>query len=181
MHGGNDGNSINGGDGNDILYGDAGNDDLRNSNGSNSFFGGDGDDAIVASTFVGSQIVDAGAGNDTIFVEGNSTAVTVTTGTGSDLINLYAPGGSAVITVTDFTPGAGGDVVGLAYFSGVLSRLSGWDGSSNPFGAGYLQLTQNGAGARPAMGPGRARRRFELADAAALPEHQCQRLHQRQF
>ena len=71
--------------------------------------------------------------------------MTVTTGTGSDLINLYAPGGSAVITVTDFTPGAGGDVVGLAYFSGVLSRLSGWDGSSNPFGAGYLQLTQNGA------------------------------------
>ena len=54
--------------------------------------------------------------------------------------------GSNVITVTDFTAGAGGDMFDLNYSgTGVLGSLVGWDGSSNPFGAGFLRLVQNGA------------------------------------
>jgi Ca2+-binding RTX toxin-like protein len=53
--------------------------------------------------------------------------------------------GSAVIMVTDFTPGAGGDQLGIGTSDGILSSLSGWDGSANPFGAGFLRLVQNGA------------------------------------
>ncbi len=46
--------------------------------------------------------------------------------------------------VTDFTAGAGGDRINL---DGVLTAISanGWDGSSNPFGSGFLRLVQDGA------------------------------------
>jgi Ca2+-binding RTX toxin-like protein len=50
------------------------------------------------------------------------------------------------MTVTDFTPGAGGDILEILGDEGaLLSLLSGWDGTSNPFGAGFLQLVQSGA------------------------------------
>ena len=55
--------------------------------------------------------------------------------------------GTAAITVTDFTAGAGGDIFRLEGDDGaLLSLLSGWDGSSNPFGSsGFLRLQQSGA------------------------------------
>ena len=54
--------------------------------------------------------------------------------------------GTAAITVTDFTAGAGGDMFRLSGDDGaLLSLLSGWDGSSNPFGSGFLRLQQSGA------------------------------------
>ena len=44
--------------------------------------------------------------------------------------------------MTDFAAGSGGDVLGINY---VLSGLSGWDGNTNPFAAGFLRLVQNGS------------------------------------
>ena len=74
-------------------------------------------------------------------------ASTITTGSGSDTIELaYANQGTAAIIVTDFTAGAGGDMFRLSGDDGaLLSLLSGWDGSSNPFGSGFLRLQQSGA------------------------------------
>ena len=74
-------------------------------------------------------------------------ASTITTGSGSDTIELaHADQGAAAIIVTDFTAGAGGDMFRLSGDDGaLLSLLSGWDGSSNPFGSGFLRLQQSGA------------------------------------
>ena len=53
----------------------------------------------------------------------------------------------------------------------LLSLLSGWDGSSNPFGSGFLRLEQ-GDDRHPApVGPGRRRPRMGLGDARRLREH----------
>jgi Ca2+-binding RTX toxin-like protein len=74
-------------------------------------------------------------------------ASTITTGSGSDTIELdHADLGSAAVNVTDFATGTGGDVFQLSGDDGsLLSLLSGWDGTSNPFGAGFFQLVQSGA------------------------------------
>src|SRR3569623_1671883 len=53
---------------------------------------------------------------------------------------------TAAIIVTDFTTGGGGDMVRLDGDDGsLLSLLSGWDGSSNPFASGFLRLEQSGS------------------------------------
>jgi VCBS repeat-containing protein len=138
--------SLDDGDGDDALDGGGGNDFLTDFTGTNSFAGGTGDDVIVAGSSDGAQTIDAGDGNDTIRHYYRHNASTITTGTGSDTIELaHADQGTAAIIVTDFTPGAGGDVFQLSGADGsLLSLLSGWDGSSNPFGSGFLRLQQDG-------------------------------------
>ncbi|MBV9930673.1 MAG: cadherin-like domain-containing protein [Alphaproteobacteria bacterium] len=147
LSGGAGNDSLNGGAGNDSLDGGDGDDFLSDFSGTNSFAGGSGDDLIVAAAFDGSQTIDGGDGNDTIKLSYRSFASTITTGTGSDTIELlYADTGTAAVTVTDFTPGAGGDLFQLMGDDGaLLSLLIGWDGSSNPFGSGFLRLEQSGA------------------------------------
>jgi VCBS repeat-containing protein len=165
IEGGIDDDFLSGGDGNDELSGQAGQDSLVGGAGDDSLLGGDGDDTltdfsganslagglghdfITAGSSDGPQTIDGGAGNDTIRHYYRSSASTITTGSGSDTIELaYADVGMAVVTVTDFTPGASGDVVRLSGDDGsLLSLLSGWDGSSNPFGSGFFRLQQSGA------------------------------------
>jgi Ca2+-binding RTX toxin-like protein len=164
IEGGDDGDTLVGGDGDDVLYGQLGNDQLYGEKGndildggdgddylsdwegSNTFLGGAGNDRIEAPTHASAQTIDAGADDDVITLYYRRNAATITTGSGADQIDLVYPhSGSAVVTVTDFTPGAGGDTLNLGASQGVLSQLSGWDGSSNPFGAGFLRLVQNGA------------------------------------
>ena len=147
LSGGGGDDSLDGGDGNDSLDGGDGDDFLTDLAGVNGFSGGLGHDQIVAGTSDGAQTIDGGAGNDTIRHSYRNFASTLTTGSGSDaIVLLHANVGTAAIVVTDFTPGAGGDIVRLSGDEGaLLSLLSGWDGSSNPFGSGFLRLQQRGA------------------------------------
>ncbi|HEX8225903.1 MAG TPA: Ig-like domain-containing protein [Allosphingosinicella sp.] len=146
LAGGADNDSLDGGDGGDTLDGGDGDDFLSDFAGTNSFVGGLGNDQIVAGSSDGPQTIDGGDGSDSIRHYYRSSASTITTGAGSDSIEIaYADVGTAAITVTDFTAGSGGDQLRLTGDDGaLLGLLSGWDGSSNPFGT-FLRLQQDGA------------------------------------
>jgi VCBS repeat-containing protein len=147
MSGGDGNDSLEGGDGDDMLQGGDGDDYLSGGLGSNLLNGGLGADLIEADSSDGAQTIDGGDGDDVIRNVGRAFASTIATGAGSDSIELVdADVGSAAIVVSDFTAGAGGDVLRLAGGEGsILGLLSGWDGSSNPFGAGFLRLQQDGS------------------------------------
>ena len=147
LSGGDGNDNLVGGDGNDDLDGGDGDDTLSGDAGTNVLTGGAGNDYIVADSSDGAQTIDGGDGDDTIIHYYRYAASTIATGSGSDTIELaYADQGSAAITVTDFTAGAGGDMFRLSGADGaLLSLLSGWDGNSNPFGSGFLRLQQSGA------------------------------------
>jgi VCBS repeat-containing protein len=147
ISGGNDDDFLSGGQGDDTLDGGDGNDVLSGGLGANVLNGGLGDDQIVADSSEGAQTIDGGDGNDSIRDYYRTFASTITTGLGSDTIELaHADIGTAAVTVTDFTPGAGGDMFRLEGDDGsLLSLLSGWDSSSNPFDTGFLRLQQSGA------------------------------------
>jgi VCBS repeat-containing protein len=145
---GGDGNdSLDGSDGDDSIEGGGGEDFLSGGLGSNVLNGGLGNDQIFADSTDGAQTIDGGDGTDTIRHNYRSSASTITTGAGSDSIEIAnANVGTAAILVTDFTAGAGGDAFKLSGEDGsLLSLLTGWDGSSNPFGSGFLRLQQDGA------------------------------------
>ncbi|MGZ8286342.1 MAG: beta strand repeat-containing protein [Allosphingosinicella sp.] len=147
LSGGSDNDSVDGGEGDDDLDGGDGDDFLSDVTGTNSFVGGLGSDQIIAHSTDGVQTIGGGDGNDTIRHYYRHHASTITTGSGSDTIELaHANLGTAAIVVTDFTAGAGGDILRLSGVDGsLLSLLSGWDGTSNPFGSGFLRLQQDGA------------------------------------
>ena len=176
--------SLDGGDGDDDLDGGDGDDFLSDFAGTNSFAGGLGNDQIVAGSTDGAQTIDGGDGNDTIrhYYRSLREHDHHRQRQRHDRARPCGPVGTAAIIVTDFTAGAGGDMFRLSGDDGaLLSLLSGWDGSSNPFGSGFLRLQQSGADTLLAMGPGRRRRRLGLGDAGRLREHRCRRLHRRQF
>ncbi|MBF8672843.1 calcium-binding protein, partial [Pseudomonas putida] len=80
------------GTGNDSLTGGSGNDDLRDGDGSDVLIGGDGNDLLYDAGFVQAiNILDAGAGDDRIYVQQDNvnTVTTVTGGSGRDTYLLY--------------------------------------------------------------------------------------------
>ena len=117
------------------------------------------DDDLFGGSWHGAQMIDGGDGNDTIrhqlpvLCEHDHHRHRQR----HDRGRPCGPVGTAAIIVTDFTAGAGGDKFRLSGDDGaLLSLLSGWDGSSNPFGSsGFLRLEQSGADTLLAMGPGR--------------------------
>ena len=145
---------LSGGDGNDILAGGGdddtldggdGDDFLSGGLGSNVLNGGLGRDHIAADSSDAAQTIDGGDGDDRISHSYRLSASTITTGRGTDTIELlHANVGKAAIVVTDFQAGAEGDLFRLSGGEGaVLSLLQGWDGISNPFGSGFLRLEQS--------------------------------------
>ena len=91
--------------------------------------------------------LDLGSGDDTVEIgstsgstEGKGTYI-LTSGTGSDTVRLFSLPLTGGVTITDFETGDFGDVLGLSF----TDRLSNWDGTTNLFASGHLQLVQNGA------------------------------------
>ena len=171
LDGGGDSDSVYGGPGNDTLLGGLGGDFLEGGAGDDSVVGGDGDDYLVVYDYqLGNDTLNAGPGNDLLFVNvtavpaeyvthalgddgddrfviwGNGSLV-LQGGTGLDTYVLRDLWHNTYATVTDFAPGSGGDRIEL--LSGndsILSQSVGYTGG-NPFDPllGYLRLTQSGA------------------------------------
>jgi VCBS repeat-containing protein len=153
ISGGEGNDLISGGWGQDILDGGAGDDTIGGGPGADTLIGGDGGDNITvlgkgSECFGGSgndvitifedSVSYGGDGDDSFFVNINidQVSVSLTGGSGHDYFALnpfYNFKGSS-ITITDFTAGAGGDVI----------NVNRW---IDPFVDGNLILTQRGADA----------------------------------
>jgi len=149
VFGGSGDDSIDGGAGNDSLDGGGGNDTLLGGIGADSIVAGDGGDS-VADPF-GANAIDLGAGADTVdLVDGGDTGSTITGGAGADLFILSSAPGYSPATfhrdlITDFTPGAGGDVLNAMQVMEWSRGYAGWNTLGNPFAGGFLRLAQSGA------------------------------------
>jgi Ca2+-binding RTX toxin-like protein len=173
LDGGAGDDTVQGGGGNDTALGGAGNDYLITSSGDDSLAGGDGDDSLTANTGSGNSVLDGGNGNDRFDIgygySSGTAAVKlrIVGGAGDDIVRMNssdatlqveASGGAgvdtyaaydtynAVLTVTDFAVGAGGDKIDVsALVNRAVSSYGAMGG--NPFGAedGVLRLVQQGA------------------------------------
>jgi Ca2+-binding RTX toxin-like protein len=124
-----------GGSGNDSLY-------ARNGGGPNqsvTFIGGDGNDTIGLDGFALDNIINAGRGNDTVFL-GSTLGAIVILGDGADKLALgsgFNPHADAII-VNDYKPGTD------QFDPNFDGNLYGWDGTSNPFSGGFVRLLASG-------------------------------------
>ncbi|HKJ94563.1 MAG TPA: retention module-containing protein, partial [Gammaproteobacteria bacterium] len=161
MHGGEGNDTLYGGGGPDQMYGDAGNDTLYGGGGPDQMYGGEGDDILVGEG--GPDLLDGGAGDDTLKGSGGPDQLLggegndILVGGGADDILDGGPGsdvltgssgadvfrfdniGDAPDTITDFTPGQGGDQIDIA------SVLQGFDPGSDAIGD-FVQLSPVGDG-----------------------------------
>ncbi len=110
--------------------------------------GGAGNDSLVLRSDNSSFITaDAGSGDDVVTLQRSFLATfTVTLGAGRDTVRIqsfYVAENVRAAIVTDFTAGRKGDTLDWDQF--VASSVTGWNGTANPFAAGYLRLLQDGA------------------------------------
>lgn len=117
---------------------------MRGNGANNTLSGLDGDDALVGNSGrdrlfggSGSDIISGGNGNDRL--DGGAAGDQLTGGAGVDTFdyNALADAGD---TISDFTAGAGGDVIDLADLLDGLGYVG-----SDAFADGYVEFTQSGA------------------------------------
>ena len=176
LFGGDGDDNLYGQEGNDDLYGGAGNDGLQQQQGIGRLDGGEGNDRLYASTYSAaagaSETLIGGDGNDTIYSVGSNSSDIVDAGAGDDYVYLTHNGGynPSTAVASSVTLGSGADTLVIAsnsyiyefnqttltdfnvaedviLFNDFLTqRLTGWDGASNPFGSGFLRLQDDGLG-----------------------------------
>jgi Ca2+-binding RTX toxin-like protein len=118
-----EGETLAGGTGNDLIHGYAGNDTIDAGGGNDILHGGVGNDTLNGGA--GNDILYGGAGNDTLnggegndVLYGGAGSDTLTGGAGSDvfawtLSDRGTPGSAPIDTITDFNNSPGGDVLDL--------------------------------------------------------------------
>ena len=106
---------------------------------------GDGNDQLSFQNFdEGTLTVSFGSGADRFTLLGTRNDVMLTLGANSDVVDfsqnytLNSLLGEMLVTITDYVPGEDR----LEWGTYLQNELIGWDGTSNPFHAGYLQLEQ---------------------------------------
>lgn len=103
-------NGLYGGDGADVIYAGNYGDSITGGHGDDIIFGGDGDDYIIGGddreSYLDSDIIYAGAGNDSIFVSGTSY---VDAGSGDDTITVSGYSGNNYATGVTVDGGIGND------------------------------------------------------------------------
>lgn len=172
MYGGEGDDTLYGGGGPDEMYGDTGNDTLYGGGGPDQMYGGEGNDLLMGEG--GPDLMVGGAGDDTLkggggadeilggegndilvgggandILDGGVGSDTLTGSSGADVFR-FANIGDAPDSITDFTPGQGGDQIDIA------SVLQGFDPATdalsdfiqlNPAGDGYqLMVDPSGEG-----------------------------------
>jgi hypothetical protein len=203
LSGGDGSDNLSGDSGNDVIAGGNTSDFLSGGDGNDSSWTAD-DGNDILSDFAGNQqLRPAGSGTTRSSpprptARRRSTAATATTRSSSTIACSRAPSplareatrSSSTMPISarrrstspTSPPGPAATSFALSGDDGsMLSLLSGWDGTSNPFGSGFLRLVQSGSDTLAAVGPGRDRQRRELGYLDGLPEHRCRRLHRRQF
>lgn len=154
MHGGAGNDTMNGLAGDDALYGGMDNDELSGGDDNDRLSGDDGSD--ILSGGAGMDLLIGGLGNDTLTGGGNSDYF----GFDFEIASVFDDGfgggffwftqrywfddsasiaDTSVDTITDFTAGAGGDLLSVPVW-----RLSNYL-YGNPFASGHARLTQSGA------------------------------------
>lgn len=121
-----------------IITGTSGNNELIGTTGADGIFALEGNDTIFGGG--GGDTLDGGSDNDYI---GAQAGDIITTGAGQDTISSNF----SSFTVTDFTPGAGGDV--LLIWNGLVFAAVGLPS----FSSGLVWVSQNGADAVLNVGP----------------------------
>lgn len=136
-------NYLYGEDGDDVIVGGSGVDQIEGGAGSDTLFGGSGNDIFYEqSGDDGINVINGGSGNDSIYYSGSfGGSATITGGAGSDIYWLSSWSGGELIA-TDFQTGINGDVLQIGEI--LDYNLYGYDGTNNPFTAGYLRLFQDG-------------------------------------
>ena len=93
-----DGDTLQGGAGNDSIYGGAGNDELQGDSGGDSLFGGDGDDLFIWNNGDGSDSIVGGADNDRVQINGADDAVN------GEIFTVTESAGDVLFDRTNLTP-----------------------------------------------------------------------------
>lgn len=109
--------------------------------------GGTGNDYISIS-LSGGGTIDAGAGDDRLYIEIQGGPLTISLGSGRDILGFNQSQFAQNIfrnplVVTDFEVGLLGDQVDLATLR--YLNFTGWDGLTNPFVSGHFRVAQQGA------------------------------------
>jgi len=133
LDGGEGDDTLDGGNGNDVLAGGSGNDIIYGRAGDDNISGGDGDD-IIYEVYSGTDVIDGGAGIDTLDYSGASTyRVTINLQTGIQYDNRSTPSNDTVTGIENVVGGSGNDTM---TGNDVANMLKGNSGNDALYGQG---------------------------------------------